>query len=178
MSTLIPIDDASNEIRAQVISLTMQGKTPRAIAGRLGIKVVEAQNYWKEYQILVRQDHESTDIAKEYLDRMVKHYDDLISRSYDNLEELHVLDFDEKVSAQINATLKNIADYEARRLDTLHKAGLLDDGALGDELAKREEREHQILEILRKDLCPACQAAVRDKLTKLTGVIEGTVVDG
>jgi hypothetical protein len=127
-------------------------------------------------QLIIRDDMDARDAAKDHLNDMVQRYQMLMDEAQQNLEELKGLNYDEKVSAQINATLKNIADFDAKRVDYLQKAGLFDTGSLGDELAEREEREQQILQILRSDLCPTCTAVVRDKLTKLTGVVEGEVV--
>jgi hypothetical protein len=140
------------------------------------MKVVEVRNHWNIWRDLVAADHDGRDIAKDHLNRMVKHYDDLIQKSHQNLEDLESLEYDEKVSAQVNATLRNIADYEAKRLDALQKAGLLDASDLGDELAEREEREEIIINILRDDLCPDCKMVVARKLQKLTNKVEETVV--
>lgn len=128
-------------------------------------------------QEIVRDDLEARDAAKDHLNDMVARYQYLMDEAQKNLDDLKALAFDEKVSAQINATLKNIADWDAKRVDYLQKAGLYDQGGLGDELAEREEREQQILQILRNDLCPDCARVVRDKLTRLTGKVEGEVID-
>lgn len=177
MGELVLIDDETTELRNKIADLMMQGHSEFAVARRLGIKVVEARGYWNQWKDLVAQDHEGRDTAKDHLNRMVKHYDLLIEKSHQNLKDLADLDYDEKVSAQVNATLKNIADYEAKRVDALQKAGLLDAHDLGDELAEREEREAMILGILQHDLCDDCKDIVRDKLTKLTGVVQGEVID-
>jgi hypothetical protein len=160
----------------KVWDLHMKSKSPYSIARTLGCKVVDAKFAIEQMQLIIRDDLESRDAAKDHLNDMVQRYQMLMDEAQKNLEDLKALAFDEKVSAQINATLKNIADFDAKRVDFLQKAGLYDQGGLGDELAEREEREQQILQILRNDLCPACTAVVRDKLTKLTGVVEGEVV--
>lgn len=177
MSELILMDEASNESRESVAKLIMEGKTPRAVAMKLGMKIVQVNNYWNEYQTVLKTNASNRDLAEEYLHRMTAHYDRLISESYANLEKLETLGFDEKVSAQFNATLKNISEYERQRVDVLQKAGLLDASDLGDELAEREAREEMILGILRNDLCDDCKVKVRDKITQLTKTVQGTVVD-
>jgi len=176
LSTLAVVDSDGFAFMAEVWDLHLKNKSPRAIAGALGCKMVDASRAIEQMQAIVRDDLESRDAAKDYLNDMVKRYEFLMAEAQSNLEDLQALTFDEKVSAQINATLKNIADFDAKRVDALQKAGLYDQGGLGDELAEREEREQQIIQILRNDLCPMCAAVVRDKLTKLTGIVEGEVV--
>lgn len=177
MSDLVLVDEGINENRNNVADLMLQGHSEYAVARRLSMKVVEVKNYWNQWKDLVAADDDGRDIAKDHLNRMVKHYDELIKKSHENLEDLKGLVYDEKVSAQVNATLKNIADYEAKRVDALQKAGLLDAGELGDELAERERREELILSILRNDLCDQCKVHVRDRISALTQVVEGTVVE-
>lgn len=176
MSELQIIDSDAFEQMEKVADLMMQGKSEFAIARALHIKVVDAKHFMSQWQAVWRDEAESKDMAREHLDKMVKHYDRLIEESHKNLNDLKALTFGERVSAQINATLKNIADFEAKRVALLREAGLLDGADLGDELAERERREQQIIQILRTDLCPKCQAVVRDKLSELTGKVEGTVV--
>lgn len=161
----------------EVADLVMSGKSEYQIARALSIKVVEARSYMAQFQEIINNDVEARDAARDHLNKMVARYERLIERLYENLDDLNTMEYDEKVSAQINATLKNIADFDKTRVDLLQKAGLLDASDLGDELAEREEREALILDILKNDLCPNCQSAIRDKLTRLTGVVQGEVVD-
>lgn len=176
MSLPAIIDTEGFAFMEKVWNLHMKSKSPYVIARTLGCKVVDAKFAIEQMQLIVRDDMEARDSAKDFLNDMVQRYQVLMDEAQQNLEDLQALSFDAKVSAQINATLKNIADFDAKRVDYLQKAGLYDTGGLGDELAEREEREQQIIEILRNDLCPTCAAVVRDKLTKLTGTVEGEVV--
>lgn len=176
MSTPAVIDSDGFAFMEKVWDLHLQSKSPYMIARTLGVKQVDVKFAIEQMQLIIRDDIESRDAAKDHLNDMVQRYQMLMDEAQKNLEDLKALSFDEKVSGQINATLKNIADFDKTRVDFLQKAGLYDNGDLGDELAEREEREQQILQILRTDLCPACAAVVRDKLTKLTGVVEGEVV--
>lgn len=170
------IDTDGFAFMEQVWDLHLKNKSEYAIARALGCKVVEARNAIEQWNEIIRDDMESRDAARDHLNAMVKRYEYLMSEAQQNLEDLRDLAYDEKVSAQINATLKNIADFDAKRVDALQKAGLLDAHNLGDELAEREQREAMLLNILRNDLCDDCKEVVRDKLTQLTGVVEGTVL--
>ncbi len=181
MSSTLPaiIDTEAFAKIEDVAKLMAEGKTsPLAIARTLGIKVVDAKAAMEQWHELLRQDDESRDAAREALNLMLQRYDKLLVEANANLKNLQSLEFGEKVSAQIVATIKVIGDLDAKRVDTLQKAGLLDAHDLGDDLAEREEREQMLLNILRNDLCDACKITVRDKLTIMTGSVEGTVVDG
>ena len=164
MSELAIIDSDAFKLIEDVADLHVKGISPYTIARRLSIKVVEAKAAIQQWETIIQNDMDSRDAARDYLNKLVAHYDTLISKAHENLDELDTMTFDEKVSAQRNATMKNIADFEAKRVDLLQKAGLLDAGELGDELAEREEREAlDFLEILRNDLCTDCKIHVRDQ---------------
>lgn len=170
------IDSNAGQQILDVAELASKGWKPMAISKELGIPFAAVKKnieYWEE---ILRNDLESRDAARDYLNRMVSNYDDLLRKSHENLDQLQLMDFDEKVSAQVNATLKNIADFEAKRVDALQKAGLLDAHDLGDELAEREAREAQLIQILRDDLCSNCKQVVAVKLQALTNQVEAVQV--
>lgn len=176
MSELSIVESDAFENIKRVGDLYAEGTTsPFTIARRLSMTVVEVRGYLETWHEIIRSDAESKDLARDALHTMLERYDRLIARAHENVKDLESLDYDEKVSAQINATLKNIADWDSKRVDLLQKAGLLDAGELGDELAQREEREALLINILRNDLCDECKVTVRDKIAILTGHVEGTV---
>lgn len=178
MSLSIIESDAFEHIK-KVSDLYVEGVTsPFTIARRLNMKVVEVRSALEAWHEIIQNDADSKDMARDALHVMLERYDKLLVEANENLQNLKDLEYSVNTSAQINATLKNIADFDAKRVSLLREAGLLDAGELGDELAEREQREHQILEILKNDLCPECQLSVRDKLTRLTGEVQGNVVDG
>lgn len=175
--TLSVVEDDPFKDMEEVARLMMRGLSEYQVARRTEFKVVEVKALWSQYKERLQNDPLATDAARDHLNLMVKQYDELIAKLHDNLEDLAQLDYDEKISAQINTTTKNIGDLQAKRVDLLQKAGLLDAHDLGDELAEREEREAKIIKILQHDLCNSCQVHVRDKITELTGTVEGTVVE-
>lgn len=177
MSIDIVTSDAWEQVE-KVADLHVQGISPYTIARRLKIKVIEAKAAIETWETVIQNDLESRDAARDYLNRLVAHFDKLIEKSYSNLENLEMLDFDEKVSAQINATLKNIGEYEAKRVDLLQKAGLLDGGALGDEISRLEEQRDMIMHVLRNELCPACQAHIKEKVRQIQQAGNPNVVVG
>ena len=170
--------DAFEQIK-KVADLYVQGTTsPYTIARRLNIKVVEAKQALEQWHEVLRNDSESKDLAREHLNVMVQRYDTLIAEANENLNNLKMLAYDEKVSAQINTTIKVIGELDKVRVDLLQKAGLLDAHDLGDELAEREEREATLIDILRNHLCDSCKQEVAYRLGQVTGQVEIVRTDG
>jgi len=176
MSLPSVIDSNAAQHILDVAELASKGWKPMHISKELGIPFAAVKKAIEQWEEILRNDMESRDAARDYLNRMVSNYDDLLKVAHENLDNLKSHVFDEKISAQINATLKNIADFEAKRVDALQKAGLLDAHDLGDELAEREEREAQLINILRNDLCNDCKYVVAVKLQALTNQVEAVQV--
>lgn len=161
----------------QVADLFMEGAKATDIAKTTGLQrkyVVSLIEEWRETALA---DQASRDLARETLTKMVSHYDKLIKQYYELIDDLQDLNFSHNVAAQINSALKNIADLEAKRVDALQKAGILDANEMGDEVARMEEKQAIIVDILRNDLCPACKAKTASKLGLLTGRVETVRAD-
>lgn len=164
--------DHIQDLMDKVATRILQGKSELAIARDLGIKRTEVINYRDMWKNRMANDMSARDSARDHLNQMVEHYSRLIDKSYKVLDDLDNMSFDEKVAAQKNTTLKNISEYEAKRVDALQKAGLLDASDLGDEMAEMEEKQQILIDILRNDLCPTCRPNVMHKLKRVTGQVE------
>jgi uncharacterized protein YdbL (DUF1318 family) len=163
----------------KVAELTMYGKSATAISKELSIPRRTVLTLQEDYRVALSEDTEARDLARDYLHQMGKHYDKLIEKFYDLIEEIDGLHFSHQVAAQKNAALKAIADLDAKRLDSYQKAGLLDSAELGDELAEMEEKQSVLIDILRSDLCPECQKKIAYKLSQVTGKAEeAETIDG
>lgn len=184
---LVPIESDRFKQMEKVADLTLKGHTATAISKELNIPRKEVLTLQEDYRIALSNDHDARDMARDYLNLMVKHYDSLIKAFYDLVEEIGTLSFNDRVAGQKNAALKAIAELDAKRVDALQKAGLLDSAELGDEIAKWEEEKETMLSILG-DLCPACQPKVANRIARLRGdyvpnlnddstVVVGEVVD-
>lgn len=167
------------EMMDKVATRLMRGKSELAIARDLGIKRIEVMRYRDLWREKLQSDAESTDVARDHLNKMVEHYDRLIHESYKILDDLNAMAFDEKVAAQKNTTLKNISEYEKVRVDFLQKAGLLEGASMGDLMADMERKQQIVVDILKdKDsLCPICRPTVMAKLRAVTGKTEAVQVD-
>lgn len=175
--SIVPVEGVRFETMEKVAELAMQGENDTAIAKQLQIPRKEVKALMAEYREALANDSEARDMARDHLNQMVKHYDHLIKRFYGLVEEIEALNFSHQVAAQKNAALKSIAELEAKRLDALQKAGLLDSAELGDELAEAEEKREIIISILQNDLCKDCKNRVANKLTQLTGRVQPLSTD-
>lgn len=152
------------------------------IAKKLNIPRKEVMALIADYRAALSNDGQARDAARDHLNMMSKHYDVLIKKFYDLIDDIDDLSFNHQVAGQKKDALKAIAELEAKRVDTYQKAGMLESADLGDELAEREEREAIIIDILEHDLCPVCQNNISFKLASLTGrlpeleIVEGEVV--
>jgi hypothetical protein len=161
----------------KVAEYTLMGYSATAISKELNIPRKEVMVLQEDYRTALAEDSQARDMARDHLNSMGKHYDSLIKKFYDLVDEIDTLVFSHNVAAQKNAALKAIAELEAKRLDAYQKAGLLDSAELGDELAEMEEKQQILIDILRSDLCPDCRYNISTKLSRVTGRTEAVTVD-
>jgi uncharacterized protein YlaI len=170
--SVVPVDGERFQLMEKVAELTMTGRSATAIAKDLSIPRKQVLTLQEDYRLALANDQDARDLARDYLHQMGKHYDKLIEKFYDLIDDIDLLSFNHQVAAQKNAALKAIAELDAKRLDSYQKAGLLDSAELGDELAEMEEKQQILIDILRTDLCPDCQKRIAFKLSKVTGKAE------
>jgi hypothetical protein len=172
MSLMPIVEGEAFQHMEEIIKRHLKGHSPLKIARDLNIKMVEVSRNIEQWREIARADQESRDTVRDRLNEMVIRYDTLIKEANDNLTQLKELDFNEKQSTQILASIRLVADLDKSRVDLMQKAGLLDNTELGNELAEREAREEALIKILRDDLCPDCKMVVARKLQALTNEVE------
>src|SRR5690348_1265901 len=96
----------------KVAELSFMGHNETQIAKQLSIPRKEVKELLEDYRIALSQDGEARDMARDYLNQMVKHYDMLIKKFYELVDEIDLLSFNHQVAGQKNATLKSIAELE------------------------------------------------------------------
>lgn len=170
--SIVPVEGERFQTMEKAANLAMHGKSEFQIAKELGLRRVEVKSLLEDYRAALANDNQARDMARDHLNMMGKHYDNLIKKFYDLLDELNELSFTHNVAGQKNAALKAIAELEAKRLDAFQKAGLLDSADLGDELIEMEEKHEILVNILQDDLCPDCRMKVAHKLTQVTGKVQ------
>lgn len=167
--SIVQADSFRFESMERVAELTLKGYSSTAISKEMGIPRKEVMTLQEDYRAALSNDSEARDLARDHLNQMVHHYDILIKKFYDLIDEIDTLNFNHQVAAQKNATLKSIAELEAKRLDALQKAGLLDSAELGDELAEAEEKREIILDIIQNQVCPACRNKIAADIARAKG---------
>ena len=128
-----------------VVAEYLKGNDPTKISKELSIprvKVVELINEWK---VLASANDAIRARAKEALASMDAHYGKLISKSYEVIDEASMTN---NLSAK-TAGIKLVMDIEAKRIDMLQKAGLLENKELAEEMIEIEKRQEVLVGILR-----------------------------
>lgn len=149
----------------QVIELYLKGENPTTIAKQLGIRRMDALAHVSEWREYARNDPEVKGRARDALAGADQHFNMLIKRSWETVEQTD-MGGDYKTKATV---LKNIADMEAKRVDMLQKAGLLDDAELGDAIAATEEKLSKIKQLLKETSanCNTCRIPVSKGLAAI-----------
>jgi NADH:ubiquinone oxidoreductase subunit E len=159
----------------KVASEYLKGTDTAQIARDLDIprnRVMALLNDWRKMAANNEAIHAR---AREALAGADQHYSHLIKKAYE------VIDTADQ-TANLNAkttSIKLIADIEAKRLDMLHRAGLLDNKEIAEELARMEEK-HEILINILKDVAsnhPEIRDEIMKKLSDATSQGEVVIID-
>lgn len=144
MSTEIDLVKHLDEMNT-VVAEYLKGSDPTKIAKQLTMprtKVVELLNEWK---VMASANDAIRARAKDALVGADAHYTKLIQQAYEVIE-------DATTTANLNAktaAIKLVMDIEARRIDMLQKAGLLENKELAEEMIEIEKRQEVLMNILR-----------------------------
>lgn len=158
------------EVMDKIARLWLTGeRNPTQIARELNMKRAEVLDYIDEYKQIAHNDEEIKNRAKEALMEADEALNLVIKELWQIVGGIKPADTKTKVAA-----LKNIADIDIKRVETLQKAGLYDDAALGDELAAMEEKQKILIGILKEVSlnCETCKYEVARRLKKVTGTPE------
>lgn len=159
----------------KVVEELLKGNSPAQIVRSLGITRVQVDNYIDAWKGFVHDNTAIRERAKEALAGADEHYNMLIKEAWTVVEEAGV-------SAELNtknAALKLIADIEAKRIDMLNKAGVLEDNSMADQILESERKQDILIGIL-KDVtssCEHCKWEVAKRLSEVTGQVEAVIVD-
>lgn len=154
-----------------VASEYLKGLDPSQISRELDIprtRVMSLLDDWREMAASNQAIHAR---AREALAGADKHYSSLISKAYEVIE---AADTTNNLNAKTTA-IKLITDIEAKRLDMLHRAGLLDNKEIAEEMATME-RKHEILVNILKDVAQKYPSVRTEILSRLSEVTREVVV--
>lgn len=128
-----------------VVAEYLKGNDPTKISKHLSIprtRVVAHLDEWKR----MASDNSAIRVrAKEALVGADEHYTKLIKQAYEVIE-------DASTTANLGAKtagIKLVMDIEAKRIDMLQKAGLLENKELAEEMLEIEKRQEVLVGILR-----------------------------
>jgi hypothetical protein len=145
------------------------------IARTTGIKRAQVVEYISAWKAIAQNDKSIQARARENLVEMDRHYSLIIKEMWDLVDDL-------ETPRNVKATvLKNIADVEKARQDTLQKAGYYDNTGIADEVVRMEEISEKIKkffsEIVKK--YPETTTFIMEGLKKIYAedpAIEGEVI--
>jgi len=164
MSNLEPLDHFDHMNR--VIEKLLMGANPTEISKDLGLKRAEVLDYIDEWKKLVRTDNGVRERAKEALAGADQHYAMIINRAWETVEQA---DSNQQYNIKTQA-LKLIADTEQKRMDMLHKAGVLEDNELANQMLETERKQEILVRILKEVTsdCDRCRVEVARRLSQVT----------
>ena len=158
----------------RVINELLKGNTPTQISRNLELTRVQVENHIKTWKEMTRDNTAVRDRAKEALAGADEHYNMLIKEAWKSVE-------DADAAGELgnkNSALKLIADIEAKRIDMLNKAGVLEDTSMADQILASEKKQDILVSILRDvtSNCDKCKWEVSKRLSQVTGQVESVDV--
>lgn len=159
----------------KVVEELLKGSTSSAIAKNLNLTRVQVDNHIQTWKELVQDNSAIKARAKEALAGADEHYNMLIKEAWSVVDEAGV-------AAELNtknAALKLIADIEAKRIDMLNKAGVLENNDMADQILESERKQEILVGILRDvtSNCEHCKWEVAKRLSEVTGQVEAVIVN-
>lgn len=155
----------------RVASEYLKGTDTAQIARDLDIPRTRVMSLLNDWRKMAANNEAIHARAREALAGADQHYSHLIGKAYEVIEAADM-------SANLNAkttSIKLIADIEAKRLDMLHRAGLLDNKEVAEELARMEEK-HQILINILKDIASKHPEIRNEIMSKLSEATDGVII--
>lgn len=155
----------------KVVERYLAGSDPTQISKELAMprqRVVAHINEWKQ----VASDNAAIRArAKEALVAADTHYNKLISKAYEVID-------DATTTANLNAKtagIKLVLDIEAKRIDMLQKAGLLENKELAEEMLEIERKQDILVGIL-KDIASEYPQVRDEIMRRLSSIAKETEV--
>jgi len=159
----------------RVVEELLKGNTSAAIAKSLNLTRVQVDNHIQTWKELIQDNSAIKARAKEALAGADEHYSMLIKEAWRTVEQA---DLQDALNVKTQA-LKLIADIEAKRIDMLNKAGVLENDSITDQILESERKQEVLINIL-KDVtssCDHCKFEVAKRLSQITGQVEAVIID-
>lgn len=148
-----------------VVAEYLKGNDPTKISKQLGMPRVRVVAHLDEWRRMASDNTAIRVRAKEALVGADEHYTKLIKQAYEVIEDATTT---ANLSAK-TAGIKLVMDIEAKRIDMLQKAGLLENKELAEEMVEIEKRQEVLVGILR-DIAtshPEVRDLIMQRLSKI-----------
>jgi hypothetical protein len=146
----------------------LKGNDPTKISKELDMPRQSVVRYLNEWQRMAADNAAIRARAKEALVAADTHYSHLIGKAYEVIDEATTVG---NLGAKNNG-IKLVLDIEAKRIEMLQKAGLLENKELAEEMIEIERKQDVLKEIL-KDIASE-HPEVRDKIMRRLADISGS----
>jgi hypothetical protein len=144
----------------KVVEEYLKGNDPTQISKELALPRQKVVSYINEWKVMAADNAAIRARAKEALVGADTHYSKLIQKAYEVIDDATTT---ANLSAKTSA-IKLVLDIEARRIDMLQKAGLLENKELAEEMLDIERKQEVLVNIL-KDMATE-HPEVRDKIMR------------
>lgn len=165
MSKDLEVIEHLDEIN-KVVEEYLKGSDPTKISKDLNLPRTRVVAHLNEWKVMVSANDAIRSRAKEALAAADAHYGKLISKSYEVIDEATM---NNNLSAK-TAGIKLVLDIEAKRIEMLQKAGLLENKELAEEMIEIEKRQEVLVGIL-KDIAkdhPQVRDLIMQKLSDIS----------
>jgi NADH:ubiquinone oxidoreductase subunit E len=144
----------------RVVEEYLKGSEATQISKELDIPRQKVVGYINEWKQMASDNAAIRARAKEALVGADTHYNKLISKAYEVIDDATTT---ANLSAK-TAAIKLVLDIEARRIDMLQKAGLLENKELAEEMLEIERKQEVLVNIL-KDIASE-HPQIRDEIMR------------
>jgi hypothetical protein len=144
MSTESELINHLDEVN-QVVTEYLKGNDPTVISKELEIPRTRVVSLINEWKVMASANDAIRARAKEALAVADTHYNKLIAKSYEVIDEASMTN---NLGAK-TAAIKLVMDIESKRIDMLQKAGLLENKELAEEMLQIEKKQEVLMAILR-----------------------------
>lgn len=153
-----------------IVTEYLKGRAPQEIAKELNLSPAVVGSALREWRSMASNSEAIKSRALQALSNTDRHYDKLIKEAYSTLEDAASAG----ALGQRIAAIKLIADMEAKRIDLLQKAGMLEDS----DMAKRNleiERKQKVLVGILQDVVGQCNHCRPKVMSRLSEAVDGIV---
>ena len=165
MSKDLEVIEHLDEIN-KVVEEYLKGSDPTKISKDLNLPRTRVVAHLNEWKVMVSANDAIRSRAKEALAAADAHYGKLISKAYEVIDEATM---NNNLGAK-TAGIKLVLDIEAKRIEMLQKAGLLENKELAEEMVEIERRQEVLVNIL-KDIAkdhPQVRDLIMQKLSDIS----------